>query len=62
MGAPQQIAFGLYRSIPEERLQAIADELARGGSPESVTVRTFLSWFGAFRRGYWIVRRIRGAL
>lgn len=47
---------------PGERLRAIDDELTRGGSPESVSVRTFLSWFGAFRRGYWIVRRIRDAL
>jgi CBS domain-containing protein len=27
-----------------------------------MTVREFLSWFGAYRRGYWIVRQIRDAL
>jgi CBS domain-containing protein len=43
-------------------LTRIADEIANGKSPAPVTTREFLSWFGAQRRGYFIVRSIRGAL
>jgi CBS domain-containing protein len=47
---------------PKQRLRAIADDLREGKSAPSVTVREFLSWFGALRRGYWIVLTIRNAL
>jgi len=40
-------------------LERIAEEAANGKSPAPVTTREFLSWFGAQRRGYWIVRSIR---
>jgi predicted transcriptional regulator len=47
----------------QERLDAIARDLNRGGVHSSpVSVRTLLSWFDAERRGYWIVRSIRRAL
>lgn len=45
-----------------ERLQKIAAALKAGESPPNPTVREFLSWFGAMRRGQWIVRRIRASL
>jgi CBS domain-containing protein len=47
------------------RLAAIADQLKSGKEPEpeAITVRTLLSWFGAQRRGsfivYWIRRMLR---
>lgn len=44
------------------RLQELADQLRQSESPRSETVRSFLSWFGAERRGYWILQRIRTAL
>jgi predicted transcriptional regulator len=43
-------------------LAAVADSLKAGRAVEQVTVRTFLSWFGAQRRGWWIVRQIREQL
>jgi CBS domain-containing protein len=43
-------------------LARIADEIASGKSPAPVTTREFLSWFGAQRRGYFIVRSIRREL
>jgi CBS domain-containing protein len=46
----------------QERLSRIADDLRKGEEPISVTVREFLSWFGAQRRGYWIVNWIKVAL
>lgn len=45
-----------------ERLKAISAELDSGGTPGAVTVRTLLGWFGAERRGYYIVASIRRAL
>lgn len=45
-----------------ERLGRIAAELRRGEEPQQVTVRELLSWFGALRRGFWIVRSISHAL
>ena len=45
-----------------ERLEEIGPHLREGGASPQVTVRQFLSWFGAYRRGYWIVERIREAL
>lgn len=47
---------------PLERLKKIASEVQESGKPALVTVRTFLSWFGAKRRGSWIVREIRKTL
>ena len=44
------------------RLREIADQLKQGKTVNSVTVREFLSWFDAQRRGYWIVTNIREAL
>jgi predicted transcriptional regulator len=46
----------------QERLNRIADDLRRGEEPIAVTVREFLSWFGAQRRSYWNVFFIRNAL
>ncbi len=44
-----------------DQLLQIAEQI-RDGKPVSVTVREFLSWFGAKRRGFWIVSRIKEAL
>lgn len=43
-------------------LQRIATELRDGRQSPRVSVREFLSWFGAQRRGYWIVYSIRREL
>ena len=45
-----------------DRLSEIAEQLANGQSPPPETVRTFIRWFGAYRRGNWIVREIRNVL
>lgn len=45
-----------------ERLEVIARQLRNDEKPESVTVRTLLSWFGAQRRGYLVVADIRRGL
>lgn len=50
------------RFPPKKRLLELAERLKRGEPPEMLTVRDFLSWFSAQRRGYWIVLSIRGAL
>lgn len=47
--------------MPRE-LDAIVDALAIGRQVEPVTVRTFLGWFGAYRRGWRVVSDIRGEL
>lgn len=47
--------------IPDE-LVSIAKTIASGGTPPQETVRDLLSWFGAKRRGPWIVRAVRQAL
>jgi CBS domain-containing protein len=44
------------------RLATIAAQLHNGSAPSGVTVRSLLSWFGAQRRGNWIVHEIRKAL
>lgn len=47
---------------PSERIAEIAKQLSTGGTVQPVTVREFLQWFDAQRRGYWIVSNIREAL
>ena len=42
-----------------DRLQSIAQQLRQGNTAATVSVRDFLSWFGAQRRRYWIVTNIR---
>jgi CBS domain-containing protein len=49
-------------TTPNERLDQVVLALGEGRAPETLTVRQFLDWFGAKRRGYSIVRRIRVAL
>lgn len=49
-------------SVSEEKLTSIAAQLKKGVAPSRETVRTFLLWFQAQRRGYNVVRRIRNAL
>lgn len=49
-------------SETQERLNKIADDLRKGEESISVTVREFLSWFGAHRRSYWNVYSINNAL
>ena len=46
----------------EGKLQEISEQLKQGTRPESVTARTFISWFGAERRSHWNVKSIRDAL
>lgn len=46
----------------DEKLAAIATQLKNGVAPPKESVRALLLWFGAERRGYRVVRRIRGAL
>ena len=40
----------------------ISDQLKKGIAPPTETVRSFLLWFGASKRGYRLSRRIKGAL
>jgi hypothetical protein len=40
-------------------LATVIDSLKAGRPVEPITVRTFLSWFGAQRRGWQIVHQIR---
>lgn len=47
---------------PRDRLARIADELQTGVAPPRETVRNFLLWFGAAKRGVKIVTTIRRAL
>lgn len=49
-------------SVAEEKLIAVAAQLKKGVAPSRETVRAFLLWFGAEKRGYRVVRRIRGNL
>jgi len=46
-------------SQAEEKLTAIAKELKKGVAPQRETVRAFLLWFSAARRGYKVIRQIR---
>ncbi|MBK8285563.1 MAG: CBS domain-containing protein [Ahniella sp.] len=45
-----------------DRLLSIADQIKKGVAGPSETVRTILSWFGAERRGHWVVKTINDAL
>jgi len=45
-----------------DRFRDIAEQLRQGKEPGLETVRTVLSWFGAQRRGAWVVGNIRTAL
>lgn len=47
--------------IPD-RLRAVAEQLKKGEAPRPETVRSFLGWFNAERRGYYIVLDIKKAL
>lgn len=40
----------------------MAEQLREGRPPAEITVREFLGWFGAERRGYWVIERVRRAL
>ncbi len=44
------------------RLSAISEQIKKGVAGPTETVRTFLSWFGAERRGYWVVEEINKEL
>jgi CBS domain-containing protein len=44
------------------RLATVATSLKNGAAVDPVSVREFLGWFGAERRGYYIVQRIRETL
>ena len=46
----------------QERLQGIAEDMKRGLTPNTVSVRELLTWFGVSRRGSNVVRAIRRAL
>lgn len=53
-------------ALPEpklsERLREIEEHLKKGQAPDPVTVRALLAWFGAQRRGVWVVSYIRSTL
>lgn len=49
-------------AIYDDRLAAIAAQLKKGIAPQPETVRSFLFWFEAERRGFRVVRRIRAQL
>lgn len=49
-------------TVAQEKLSAIAAQLKKGVAPSRETVRTFLLWFGAERRGYRVVRTVRAHL
>lgn len=46
--------------IPSE-LQAIAEDVGKG-QQRRTSPRLLIAWFGAHRRGYWVVKRVREAL
>jgi CBS domain-containing protein len=48
--------------LSQQKLQSILDQLAKGVVPPQESVRTFLLWFNAERRGPRIVRTIRESL
>lgn len=46
-------------SLFNDKLEQISEQLRKGVVPPKETVRSFLLWFGAARRGYRVVRKIR---
>ncbi len=48
--------------MSDEHLKNIDEQLNNGVIPPKETVRGFLLWFGAGRRGYNVVRQIRAQL
>ncbi|MDY6866169.1 MAG: CBS domain-containing protein [Halobacteriota archaeon] len=46
----------------DDKFTEISKQINGGIEPQSVTVREFISWFGAQRRSYWQVEDIRRAL
>jgi len=48
----------MYEEL-DKRLKQIATDLTAGEPSPLPTAREFLSWFGAQRRGYWIVAQLR---
>ena len=46
----------------KRRLETISQDLAAGKDVESLTVREFIGWFNAERRGYKVTYRIRRTL
>ena len=61
LGYQADAAAGNTGADGVERLGQIAAR-AREGNKQTATVREILSWFGAYRRGYWIVEEVRSAL
>lgn len=49
-------------SSSSDRLAAISERIRKGVAGPTETVRTVLSWFGAERRGIWVVKQINTAL
>ena len=49
-------------SISSEHLARISEQIKKGSAGPTETVRTLISWFGAERRGYWVVEEINKAL
>lgn len=44
------------------QLQEIAEQVHQTGKPKTVRVRELLSWYGAQRRGVWVIRLVRAGL
>lgn len=49
-------------SLADQKLSEMNAQIIKGVAPTPETVRTFLLWFGAERRGYRIVKQIRSKL
>lgn len=48
--------------LADQKLSEMDEQITKGVAPTPETVRTFLLWFGAERRGYRIVKQIRSKL
>jgi signal-transduction protein with cAMP-binding, CBS, and nucleotidyltransferase domain len=48
--------------LEDDKLEYISEQLDKGVIPSSESVRSFLTWFGAYRREYNVVRHIRSKL
>ena len=46
----------------EEKLKSIAEEIRQGVTPKPITVREFIGWIGAYKRGSNVNSRLRNAL